>query len=180
LGQSGYSKTKAPLINPVAMYIMDSSKFIFALDDGTVITTEDRWDSWKSINLFNTKINRLSFTDPDFGIAVGDGFIGYFDRTTVDIKNETTTNPDRFVVNQNFPNPFNAETVISLTLPEPALLKITLYDITGAAVRKLENAYVNAGYYQKRLTFNDLSSGVYFYRVEAGKYVSTKKMILLR
>jgi hypothetical protein len=162
------------------MYFIDTSKFLFALDDGTLISTENGWNSWKSINLFNTKINRLSFTDPDYGMAVGEGFIGYFDRTTVDIKNATATNPNGFVVNQNFPNPFNGETVISLNLPEPALLKIILYDITGAAVRKLENGYVNAGYYQKRFTFNDLSSGVYFYRVEAGKFVSTKKMILLR
>lgn len=180
LGQFTYTKPAAPFFQPVEMYFIDTSKFLFALDDGTLISTENGWNSWKSINLFNTKINRLNFTDPDFGIAVGDGFIGYFDRTTVKIKNETTTNPNGFVVNQNFPNPFNGETVISLNLPEPVLLKITLYDITGAAVRKLENGYVNAGYYQKRFTFNDLSSGVYFYRVEAGKYVSTKKMILLR
>ncbi|GAB1442974.1 hypothetical protein MASR2M39_18110 [Ignavibacteriales bacterium] len=180
LGQGGYSKTKAPFIEPATMFSRDSSKFIFALEDGTLITTENGWDSWKSINLFNTKINQLSFTDPDYGIAVGDGFIGYFDRTTVDIKNETITNPNGFIVNQNFPNPFNGETVISLNLPEPTLLKITLYDITGAVVKKLENGYVNGGFYQKRFTFNDLSSGVYFYRVEAGKFVSTKKMILLR
>lgn len=180
LGQFTYTKPAAPFFQPYGMYFIDTSKFLFALGDGTLISTENGWNSWKSINLFNTKINRLSFTDPDYGIAVGEGFIGYFDRTTVNIKNETTTNPNGFVVNQNFPNPFNGETVISLNLPEPVLLKITLYDITGAVVRRLENGYVNADYYQKRFTFNDLSSGVYFYRVEAGKFVSTKKMILLR
>ncbi len=180
LGQFTYTKPAAPFFQPDEMYFIDTLRFIFALNDGTLIITENGWNSWKSVNLSNTKINRFSFTDPDYGIVAGDGFIGYFDRTTVDIKNETTTNPDGFIVNQNFPNPFNGETVISLNLPEPAVLKITLYDITGAVVKKLESGYVNAGYYQKRFTFNDLSSGVYFYRVEAGKFVSTKKMILLR
>ncbi|MHC1736588.1 MAG: T9SS type A sorting domain-containing protein [Ignavibacteriaceae bacterium] len=102
-----------------------------------------------------------------------------------DMVSDIETEPSRsrdFNLSQNYPNPFNPNTVISYQLPVNSLVRLELYSITGEKVATLVNDEMEAGYYNYQLsTVNyQLSSGVYFYRLFAGEFVSTKKMVVLK
>ena len=81
---------------------------------------------------------------------------------------------------QNYPNPFNLSTVIKYELPTQSRVTIDIYDILGRKVTTLRNDVQPAGYYQMRSNAQNLSSGMYFYKIQAGDFVETKKMILLK
>ena len=85
-----------------------------------------------------------------------------------------------FELFQNYPNPFNPETVISYQLPLNSKVSLKIYDVLGREIKTLINQYQYAG--QHSLTFNaqDLSSGIYIYKLHAGNYTSQKKMLLIK
>jgi hypothetical protein len=86
-----------------------------------------------------------------------------------------------FELKQNYPNPFNPITLISYQIPNAAFVTLTVYDIVGRKVKTLVNEYQNSNSYSKKFDASGLSSGVYFYRLRAGKnVVFTKKMVLMR
>jgi len=107
--------------------------------------------------------------------------------TVVSIKddNETTIVPSNYILEQNYPNPFNPETRISYSIPEPAYVKLSIYDINGTLVKTLQEASQPAGRYNavwdgKNSSGNKVGSGVYFYRIQANSFAEVKKMILLK
>ncbi len=87
--------------------------------------------------------------------------------------------PRDFALNQNYPNPFNPSTTISYSLPKAAIVSLRIFNALGQEVATLVNEQKEAGYYQVQWNAN-VSSGIYFYRLQAGEYVETKKMILLK
>jgi 5'-nucleotidase / UDP-sugar diphosphatase len=93
--------------------------------------------------------------------------------------------PDQMGLAQNYPNPFNPQTQISFALPIGSDVNLTVYDLLGRQVKVLVNGYCNAGtnnviWDGLDKTGKDVASGVYFYRLQAGDFVQTKKMSLLR
>ena len=88
--------------------------------------------------------------------------------------------PIKFALEQNYPNPFNPSTIISWQMPVRSQVTMKLYDILGREIETLVNEVKEAGYHKYELNASALSSGVYFYKLVAGSYSSTKKMILLR
>ncbi len=96
--------------------------------------------------------------------------------------NQTTTIPSKYMLLQNFPNPFNPSTVITFGLPQNGNTKLTVYDVTGKETAVLLNEFRNAGMYDVTVDMNSLglSSGVYFYKLESKDFVSVKKMILVK
>ncbi|MEE9554416.1 MAG: T9SS type A sorting domain-containing protein [candidate division Zixibacteria bacterium] len=101
----------------------------------------------------------------------------YFDQSTgID---EEYLLPGGFIV-QNYPNPFNASTVIGYSLPNPANVTVDIYDILGRRIETLVQGEQRAGYHQVVWDAEDNSSGMYFYRIQAGEYVETRKMVLLK
>ncbi len=91
--------------------------------------------------------------------------------------------PERFALNQNYPNPFNPVTTISYELPEGAIVSLKIFDILGKEVAELVNDYKEAGSHEitfNSATFNGLTSGVYFYKIEAGSFKAVKKMQILK
>jgi len=90
-----------------------------------------------------------------------------------------------FKLYANYPNPFNPVTILQYDLPEDELVTITIYDMIGKVVRNLVSTQQNAGYnsIQWNATNNQgqpVSAGVYLYKIQAGDFVDTKKMILLK
>ncbi len=85
-----------------------------------------------------------------------------------------------FVLNQNYPNPFNPTTVIGYQLPTNSFINLEVYDMLGREIRTLVNERQNAGAHSVSFNAGGLSSGVYIYRLTAGSFVKTKKMILLK
>ena len=107
--------------------------------------------------------------------------IHYTGRKTLDLK----PIPDRFHLAQNYPNPFNPTTIIQYELPENIHVRLDIIDVTGRTVRQLVNGPQEAGYQTVRwngrnATGQQVSAGVYFYRIQAGHYMKTRKMILLK
>ena len=89
--------------------------------------------------------------------------------------------PTKYALLQNFPDPFNPETTLEFDLPEPAVVTLRVYDVAGRLVAALaDRRRYEAG--RQRVVFRPkgLGSGVYFYRLEAGKFVQTRRMVLLK
>lgn len=88
--------------------------------------------------------------------------------------------PNEFALLQNYPNPFNPTTTISYQLPEAANVALTVVDVTGKEVEQLISGYKSAGQHSVQFNASRLSTGIYFYRISAGKYNETKKMLLIK
>jgi hypothetical protein len=88
--------------------------------------------------------------------------------------------PEYFTLYQNYPNPFNPITTISWQMPEAGLVNLKIYDVLGREVTTLVNEEVSAGKHESVFNANRFSSGVYFYQLKAGEFMSVKKMILLK
>ena len=86
----------------------------------------------------------------------------------------------KYTLMQNYPNPFNPVTNISFTLPEKANVKLIVYNILGKEIATLINGNLSAGEHTVSFDASNLSSGVYFYRIQAGNFTSTRKMTYLR
>ncbi|MHB8581156.1 MAG: T9SS type A sorting domain-containing protein [Ignavibacteriaceae bacterium] len=87
---------------------------------------------------------------------------------------------DNFSLEQNYPNPFNPVTTINYTVSAKDLVSIIVYDVLGKEIATLVNEEKPAGSYSFNFNASKLSSGVYFYRMQAGSFVETKKLILLK
>ncbi len=85
-----------------------------------------------------------------------------------------------YFLNQNFPNPFNNSTVIKYSVPQISFVTLKVYDVLGNEIATLVNEEKNVGTYEITWTAENLPSGIYFYRLQAGNFVETKKMVLLR
>ena len=92
----------------------------------------------------------------------------------------TVNSPSMFSLLQNYPNPFNNSTIISYQIPTDEFVTLKIYDILAKEIKTLVEENKKAGYYSISLNGNDLSSGIYFYKLIAGEYSSTKKFILLK
>jgi len=88
--------------------------------------------------------------------------------------------PSKYSLSQNYPNPFNPKTNIKFSLPETSQVKIIVYNIIGKQVAELVNGNMEAGSYNIDFDGNRLSSGMYFYKIEAKNYTEIKKMMLLK
>jgi hypothetical protein len=88
--------------------------------------------------------------------------------------------PASFELLQNYPNPFNPSTKITFKLEQSGLTTLSIYNLLGQKVETLVNEDLPVGTHQVTFDASKLSSGVYFYKIEAGKYSSVKKMMLLK
>ena len=83
-------------------------------------------------------------------------------------------------MNQNYPNPFNPSTTIKFELPQSAIVRLSVYDMLGREVSVLVNERRNAGVHEVKFDGSNLASGVYFYRLTAGDFVQSKKLVLVK
>ncbi len=88
--------------------------------------------------------------------------------------------PDKYVLHHNYPNPFNPTTMIRYELAKAGLVRLTVYNVLGQQVSVLVNTRQTAGVHQVGYNASQLSSGVYFYRLDAGDHVLVKKMLLMK
>ncbi|MDR9414831.1 MAG: T9SS type A sorting domain-containing protein [Gracilimonas sp.] len=88
--------------------------------------------------------------------------------------------PDEFAIHQNYPNPFNPTTVISYQIPVNSDVELKVFDMLGREIRTLVRERKTAGSYEVNFDASSLSSGMYIYRIQAGNYLQTKKMMLIK
>ena len=87
---------------------------------------------------------------------------------------------DKFELLQNYPNPFNPTTSIQYAISNRQFVSLKIYDVLGNEVASLVNEEKSVGVYEVMFDATGLSSGMYLYKLQAGSYVETKKMVLLR
>ncbi len=93
---------------------------------------------------------------------------------------EEIENPTAFHLYQNYPNPFNPTTTIKYQIPELSFVTIKVYDVLGSEVATLVNEEKAVGSYEVEFNATALPSGIYFYKLQAGSFVETKKMVLMK
>lgn len=147
--------------------------FLFTADSGrnwSILPTPD-----------STYVTNISFPDSVHGYAVGNN--GTIIKYTYQKPNEITSesgNISEFFLGQNFPNPFNPVTSISYRVNSAGMVSIKVYNILGKEVASLVNEYKPAGSYTADFDGSNLASGVYLYRMQAGKYSTVRKMTLVK
>ena len=97
-----------------------------------------------------------------------------------DVEKTNDVTATNFNLEQNYPNPFNPSTSIRYSIPKTSLVTLKVYDVLGREVAALVNEEKPIGTYQVNLDASSLASGIYFYKIQAGSFISTKKMILLK
>ncbi|MFN2372745.1 MAG: T9SS type A sorting domain-containing protein [Cyclonatronaceae bacterium] len=144
--------------------------FVNAMADWT--TADDRVlvVGGQFFNVSELPANRVAFFREQ---AVGTG-------GTVSVVEQGTGIPKLFELHQNYPNPFNPSTNIRFELPEMVPVKLRVYTITGQLVAVLVNETLSAGHHTVTFDASSQTSGMYIYRLQAGEYSSTGKMMLLK
>jgi hypothetical protein len=99
---------------------------------------------------------------------------------TLGVSGNNNQMPKTFALDQNYPNPFNPSTNIKFQLPESEFVTVTIFDMLGRKVTTLVNEQKEPGYYEVKFDGTNYASGMYFYKIEAGNFTDTKKMILIK
>lgn len=137
--------------------------------DGKGTTTEQKAYSYKDENLalgkYQYRLKQMDF----------DGSFEYSSVVEVEIGF-----PNKFILEQNFPNPFNPSTIIKYSLPISGNVILKVYDVLGKEVAILIDEEKSAGDYEAEFNAESLSSGIYFYELKTGDVILTKKMLLLQ
>jgi hypothetical protein len=98
----------------------------------------------------------------------------------VSIEEPSSEIPTVFALYQNYPNPFNPSTTIRYAVPRSSQVVVKIYDILGRQVAELVNDQRNAGEYSVIWDARNFASGIYYYRMTAGDFVSVKKLVLMK
>jgi hypothetical protein len=98
----------------------------------------------------------------------------------VNVEENDQKTSEKIFLSQNFPNPFNPTTKILYSIKEEVLVTLKVYDVLGKEVATLVNEAKPEGFYEVQFNATDIQSGVYFYKMQAGKFIFVNKMILMR
>jgi hypothetical protein len=154
-------------------------KFVYSSDRIVLIDSLIVDGGWIKFAKFDGSIYSVIFQNPyDYGFS---RLIIYKIKdkvTSVGSKNKEI--PQKFALYQNYPNPFNPSTTISYDLPERSRVKLSVYNLLGQEVATLVNTEQEPGRYNVKFDASGLPSGIYFYRLEAGRFIEQKKMILIK
>ncbi len=177
---------------------------IDTLDNAYVDVSNDNGSTWQSAKFYNKTAGewtrevldvtslaagsanlKIRFSLISNGSIVADGI--YIDNIKLTGYNAVTTgiisgneSPSKFSLYQNYPNPFNPNTQINYTIASGGQVTLKIFDILGKEVATLVNEKQNPGSYSLNFDGSNLSSGLYYYRLESGNYSDTRKMILIR
>jgi len=148
------------------------------LQSGLHFETTDGGNNWIHRTQHSIFFNNIFFLNASNGWAVTSVSIYKYDNPSSVVENSHF--PEYFTLHQNYTNPFNPSTTISYSIPKLSFVKLVVYDLLGKEITTLVNEEKPKGIYEVELNAKDLSSGIYFYRIQAGKFTNTKKFILLK
>lgn len=166
----------------VRSLVTDNSN-IFAGTPGGVYLSTNNGNDWKKINqgLSDTTIMSLAVNGKYlFAGTEGSGVWRRSLSELTSVRSLSDELPERFTLSQNFPNPFNPNTMISFQLPVSGKILLRVYNQLGQEVASLTDGFRQAGRYKLEWNASGFPSGVYFYRLQVGSFAETKKLILLK
>lgn len=129
------------------------------LNNGFILV-EIIWQTWNGSAWVN--VNKFMYSHLPTGIE--------------QIEGEVST----YSLSNNYPNPFNPTTTIKFQIPEMGFISLKIYGILGNEITTLVNEELQSGSYETEFSGEDLSSGIYFYMLQAGAFVETKKMLMIK
>lgn len=160
--------------------LVASGPNIFAGTDNGVFLLKDT--VWTRTGLPNISVRALVLKGAN--IFAGTYGHGVYQRPLSEmitsVKQAPADLPQRFVLYQNYPNPFNPGTAIGYDLPKRSQVKLIVYDVLGRQVETLVNGEKQPGHYEVTFDASRLPSGIYFYRLQAGMSIETKKLVVLK
>ena len=182
LGKS-WTLVSSDIWSPIEDIAINSKDEIYVAGANGVFESNNNGQDW---TIFNTGLtdwnsaNALIFDIDNRLIAAttNKGVCWTTSSTTSAIQKESNIN--NFDLSQNYPNPFNPTTKIEYSIPITSFVTLKVYDILGREVATLVNEEKFSGNYKVVFDGSDLSSGIYFYKIQAGNYSSVKKMVLLQ
>jgi photosystem II stability/assembly factor-like uncharacterized protein len=164
-----------------SVYFIDASTGYAVGGGGIILRTTDEGATWDPQTSPPThELNWVHFPLANIGYAVGNSGTIVKYNGPASVSNDQNSLPMLFVLGQNYPNPFNPSTTIKFELPRVSHVSLTVYDILGRQVSVLVNERREAGVHEVKFDGSNLASGVYFYRLQAGTFVETKKLLLLQ
>ena len=172
-----------PSIENVNCFVVVNDQLIAGTDDNGIYLSGDNGVTWTSLSAGipdNTRIWSLSVNNNGIFAGTDKGVWKLpLSEIPTEVKNITGL-PKNFTLEQNYPNPFNPTTVISFQLSVYSKTQLKIYDLLGREVAELMDEYKNPGSYQVEFDGLHLSSGIYFYKLQAGEYSTVRKMMLIK
>lgn len=177
-----------PRISPLRFKVEDGNTPDLEIES---IVPQTKTEQWETIVFdFSEKDgewNVIAFM-PDFAnpVGLGEDIVIYFANIRLgDEKNITSTEsrddiPSEFRLVQNYPNPFNPATNIAFEIPKNSPVSLEIYDVTGRKISTLIDENLDAGYHEVTFDGSSLASGAYLYRMRAGDFVQTMKLMLIK
>ncbi len=166
------------------MSLVTSGDRLFAGTWGGVFLSTDHDTTWSAVNTGSLDSAVYSLAIKDSFLFAGTWGHGVWKRTlsemTTSVKQADNRVPKRFALLQNFPNPFNPSTIIGYQLTTNVFVSLMVFDVLGRRVETLVNERQSAGNHSITFNAGSLPSGIYFYRLDAGTYHDTKKLLLLK
>ncbi len=164
-----------------------SGSVLFAAASEGVFASTNNGSTWTNASTGLPTITPLAMVATNTALFIGgrgssDRGIGVWQRPLIQLSTRDIVGerPTDFKLDQNYPNPFNPSTIINYQLPIASDVKLVIYDMLGRELQTLVNTRQAAGRYQAQFNAASLSSGVYFYRLSAGTFIETKKMMLVK
>ena len=161
------------------LFTYQDELYVFSTDNNIVYKFEN--DQWNVVNFTlpeNVRLTSAQSVGDIIYAGTYDNGIWKYDPTPTNV--DEVILPEKFSLSQNYPNPFNPNTTISFNIAENSYVKLIVYDILGNEVATLVNENRNAGENIVNFNASSLSSGVYLYRLQAGNFIETKKMLLMK
>jgi len=172
------------LINP------DNHNILYTGTDNGLFRSTDGGNIWtlyfNSFNNYNGIVGIVKYKNDGDTVFISNLSSVYkIWESLVNINTMSNNAPSKFSLSQNYPNPFNPNTIINYSIPsnvkgQTSNVKLMIYNALGKVIATLLNEKQNSGSYEVEFNGEDLPSGVYFYQLEAGDFVETKRMILLK
>ncbi|NNG27684.1 MAG: T9SS type A sorting domain-containing protein, partial [Ignavibacteriaceae bacterium] len=152
--------------------------------DAGVFFTQDLGTSWKVLGtgLPNSPVYDINYHQPTQKLVAGTHGRSLFeiDLSTITVVNKEDLSVNDFKLYQNYPNPFNPKTLIKYSTPVDGHVTLKIYSAIGEEVIALVNEFKSAGDYEISFFADNITSGIYFYRLEVNNFGLTRKMILLK
>ncbi len=167
--------------NVRALAVSDTNLFA-GTDGGGVFHSTNNGTSWTAFNtgLTNNVINALLVSGTNLFAGTNDGVWRRPLSDITAVEDQSNEIPSQFTLEQNYPNPFNPTTTIGYVLQEKGSTKLTLMNTLGEEVAILVNEEQDKGFHKVDFNANNLPSGVYLYKLQAGNFTETKKLMLLK